>query len=260
VFSGVLCDRIGKRKLLVGFGYGLGAITKPAFPLASSAAEVLAARFFDRIGKGIRGAPRDALVADITPPEIRGAAYGIRQALDTVGAFAGPLLAIALMAIYANDFRAVFWWAVVPAAAAVALVIFGVQEPDGTKPSCQRGWPIRREALARMTSAYWWVVAVGIIFTMARFSEAFLVLKGQAAGLPIALVPLVMVWMNISPGRPCAQPPEESNSGGRSRLARPSRTVASTGPCSTPGGMTAPRGSSAACGAVYGSVRRVCRL
>jgi MFS family permease len=120
VFSGVLCDRIGKRKLLVGFGYGLGAITKPAFPLASSAAEVLAARFFDRIGKGIRGAPRDALVADITPPEIRGAAYGIRQALDTVGAFAGPLLAIALMAIYANDIRAVFWWAVVPAAAAVS--------------------------------------------------------------------------------------------------------------------------------------------
>ncbi len=197
VYSGALSDRIGKRKLLVGIGYALSAISKPLFPLAGSAGAVLAARFFDRVGKGIRGAPRDALVADITPPAIRGAAFGLRQALDTIGAFAGPLLAIALMALYADNFRAVFWWAVLPAAIAIALLIFGVQEPDSLKPSGQRGWPIRRADLARMSGAFWWVVVIGVVFTLARFSEAFLVLKGQAAGVPVALVPMVMVVMNL---------------------------------------------------------------
>lgn len=197
VFSGVLSDRIGKRKLLAVIGYGVSAITKPIFPLAGSAGAVFGARFFDRVGKGIRTAPRDALVADITPPAIRGTAFGVRQALDTVGAFAGPLLAILLMAAYANDFRAVFWWAVVPAVLAMLFMIFGVQEPAATKPSGQRGWPIKRADMARMSPAYWWTVAIGAAFTLARFSEAFLVLKGQQAGLPIALVPLVMVAMNL---------------------------------------------------------------
>lgn len=197
VFSGVLSDRTGKRKLLAVIGYGLSAITKPIFPLAGSTAAVFGARFFDRVGKGIRGAPRDALVADITPPAIRGTAFGVRQALDTVGAFAGPLLAILLMAAYANDFRAVFWWAVVPAVLAMLFMIFGVQEPAGTKHSGQKGWPIKRADMARMSPAYWWTVAIGAAFTLARFSEAFLVLKGQQAGLPIALVPLVMVAMNL---------------------------------------------------------------
>lgn len=197
VFSGVLSDRIGKRKLLAVIGYGLSAITKPLFPLAGSTAAVFGARFFDRVGKGIRAAPRDALVADITPPAIRGTAFGVRQALDTVGAFAGPLLAILLMAAYANDFRAVFWWAVVPAVLAMLFMIFGVQEPAGTKHSGQKGWPIKRADMARMSPAYWWTVAIGAAFTLARFSEAFLVLKGQQAGLPIALVPLVMVAMNL---------------------------------------------------------------
>ena len=197
MFSGVISDRVGKRKLLVVIGYGFSAVTKPFFPLAGSVGTVLAARFADRIGKGIRGAPRDALIADITPEKIRGAAFGLRQALDTVGAFAGPLLAIALMALYAGDFRAVFWWAVAPAAIAVALLLFGVREPDGTKPNGERGWPIRRADLARMSGAYWWAIAIGIVFTLARFSEAFLVLKGQQAGLPIVLVPLVMVLMSL---------------------------------------------------------------
>lgn len=197
VFSGVLSDRIGKRKLLAVIGYGLSALTKPIFPLAGSAGAVFGARFFDRVGKGIRTAPRDALVADITPPAIRGTAFGVRQALDTVGAFAGPLLAILLMAAYANDFRAVFWWAVVPAALAMLFMIYGVQEPAGTRSSGQKGWPIKRADMARMSPAYWWTVAIGAAFTLARFSEAFLVLKGQQAGLPIALVPLVMVAMNL---------------------------------------------------------------
>jgi MFS family permease len=197
VFSGALSDRIGKRKLLVGIGYGLAAVTKPVFPLASTAWEVLAARFVDRIGKGIRDAPRDALIADITPPGIRGAGYGIRQALDTVGGFAGPLLAVALMALYANDFRAVFWWALVPAVLAVLLIIVGVREPDGTKATAKRGWPVRGEELKRLSPAFWMVVAIGVVFTLARFSQAFLVLKAQAEGLALALIPLVFVWMNL---------------------------------------------------------------
>ena len=197
LLSGSISDRIGKRKLLACLGYGLSAITKPMFPLAGSIGTVLAARFLDRIGKGIRDAPRDALVADITPPEARGAAYGMRQALDTAGAFAGPLLAMALMASYADNFRAVFWWAVVPAAIAVLLIVFAVQEPAGTRPSGRKGWPIRRADVQGMSGAYWWVVIIGVVFTMAGFSQAFLVLKGQQAGLPLALVPLVMVLMNL---------------------------------------------------------------
>lgn len=197
VFSGALSDRLGRRKLLAGIGYGLAAVSKPVFPLAATAWEVLGARFVDRIGKSIRGAPRDALVADITPAGIRGAAYGIRQALDTAGAFLGPLLAMALMALHAGDFRAVFWWAVVPAALAVLLIVVGVREPDAAKRTEWRGWPVARAELRRLAAPYWVVVAFGVAFTLARFSEAFLVLKAEAEGLALALIPLVFVWMNL---------------------------------------------------------------
>ena len=198
VFSGALSDRIGKRKALAVLGYGLGALSKPVFPLAGSAAMILAARIADRFGKGIRGAPRDALVADITPPEVRGAAYGLRQALDSVGAFAGPLLAVLLMLAYAGRIRSVLWWAVVPAAASVAVVVLAVREPAGLVPGQRRGWPVRQCDLAALGGTYWAVVATGVLFTLARFSEAFLILDGQAAGLPLALVPLVMVGMNAA--------------------------------------------------------------
>ena len=198
VFSGALSDRIGKRKLLVGIGYGLAALTKPIFPLAGTTSAILAARFLDRIGKGIREAPRDALIADITPPAIRGASYGLRQALDTVGAFTGPLLAVGLMAFYADNFRAVFWWALLPAGLAVLLLLFGVREPDDVKATPAQGrWPIRTAELKRMSSAYWIVVATGAMFALARFSEAFLILKAQADGLALTLLPLVYVWMNV---------------------------------------------------------------
>lgn len=197
MFSGAVSDRIRKRKLLVGIGYGLAAVSKPVFPLAGAASEILAARFLDRIGKGIREAPRDALIADITPQAIRGASYGMRQALDTVGAVAGPLLAVALMALYADDFRSVFWWAVVPAWLAVLVLVFGVREPPMHNSPARPGWPVRRTELGRMPRAYWIVVAIGALFGLARFSEAFLVLKAQAEGLKLALVPLVLVWMNL---------------------------------------------------------------
>lgn len=196
VFSGVVSDYLGKRKALAVFGYGLGALTKPLFALAPTIGIVLTARLLDRVGKGIRGAPRDALVADIAPPEVRGAAFGLRQSLDTVGALLGPLLAVGLMLLWANDFRKVFWVAVIPGVLAVALLLFGVHEPEQHAGE-KRTNPIRRENLARLSSRYWWVVGVGAVFTLARFSEAFLVLRAQQAGIAVALVPLVMVAMNI---------------------------------------------------------------
>lgn len=196
VFSGVLSDYLGRRKGLALAGYALGALAKPLFALAPGVGIVLTARLLDRVGKGVRGAPRDALVADIAPPHLRGAAFGLRQSLDTVGAFLGPLLAVGLMLLWANDFRAVFWVAVIPGLMAVALLLFGVREP-GRPMSGRRTNPIRRENLKRLDRRYWWVVGVGAIFTLARFSEAFLVLRAQQGGIPIALVPLVMVAMNL---------------------------------------------------------------
>lgn len=197
LFSGWLSDRLGKRKMLAVIGYGLGALTKPVFPLAVTPFEVFGARFADRIGKGIRGAPRDALVADITPPEVRGAAYGLRQGLDTIGAFVGPLVAMGLMVLFASDIRAVFAWAVVPGAIAVLLLVVGVEEPRRAPTSGQRPPVIRWADVRGMGLAYWSVVAVGVVFTMARFSEAFLVLRAQDVGLAVALVPVVMVLMNL---------------------------------------------------------------
>ncbi|MFC3395559.1 MFS transporter [Brenneria rubrifaciens] len=196
VFSGVLSDYLGKRKGLALLGYGLGALSKPFFAMASSSGLVLGARLLDRVGKGIRGAPRDALVADVTPPEIRGAAFGLRQSLDTVGAFLGPLLAVGLMLLWHNDFRAVFWVAVIPGVLAVALLFFGLKEP-GSAIVHKRSNPIRRENLRRLGRDYWWVVGLGTVFTLARFSEAFLVLRAQQMAIPLALIPLVMVAMNL---------------------------------------------------------------
>jgi len=197
VFSGVLSDHWGKRKGLALLGYGLGAATKPLFAIASGAGVVLAARLIDRLGKGIRGAPRDALVADIAPPAQRGAAFGLRQSLDTVGAFAGPLLGVGLMLLWANDFRAIFWVAVIPAVLAVLLLALGVREPVHAASAAPRGAPISRAKLRRLGPAYWWVVMIGAVFTLARFSEAFLVLRAQQSGLALALIPLVMVAMNV---------------------------------------------------------------
>jgi MFS family permease len=196
VFSGALSDYLGKRKGLALLGYGLGALTKPLFAIAPTAGVVLTARLLDRVGKGVRGAPRDALVADITPPHLRGAAFGLRQSLDTVGAFLGPMLAVGLMLLWANDFRAVFWVAVIPGMLAVALLLFGLREPETPASTARRSNPIRRANLIRLGPAYWRVVVIGAVFTLARFSEAFLVLRAQQGGMALALIPLVMVAMN----------------------------------------------------------------
>lgn len=196
VFSGALSDKIGRRKELAALGYGLAAFTKPVFPLAGTLGWVVAARFIDRIGKGIRGAPRDALLTELAPEGRRGAAFGLRQSLDTVGAFVGPLAAIALMGLFAGDYRAVFWVAVVPAFLSLALIVFVVKEPATPRPERPRN-PLSRAELAQMPGRYWAVVIVAAVFTLARFSEAFLILRASEAGLKPALVPLVLVGMNI---------------------------------------------------------------
>lgn len=197
VFSGALSDYLGRRKGLAVLGYALGALSKPLFAVAGGIGLLVGARLIDRVGKGIRGAPRDALVADIAPAELRGAAFGLRQSLDTVGAFLGPLLAVGLMLLWANDFRAVFWVAVVPGCLAVALLWFGLKEPPRAAHQQLRTNPIRRDMLRQLPVAYWAVVAIGALFTMARFSEAFLVLRAEQSGIALAMVPLVMVAMNL---------------------------------------------------------------
>jgi MFS family permease len=197
VFSGALSDYLGKRKFLLVLGYSLAALTKPVFPLATAMSWVFLARFVDRVGKGIREAPRDALIAETVPSALRGAAYGLRQALDSVGAFLGPLLAMALMAWLASEVKAVMWFAVPPAFIAVALLAVAVREPER-----KQGGSAERPRLAtadarRLPARYWLVVLLGAAFTLARFSEAFLILRAQDVGLALALVPGVMVVMNV---------------------------------------------------------------
>jgi len=198
VFSGALSDWLGKRKFLLALGYGLAAFTKPIFPLAPSVDWLVAARCIDRVGKGIRGAPRDALVADLAPPELRGAAFGLRQALDTVGAFVGPAAAIGLMWLTADDFRAVFWVAVIPGFVALALVLFAVREPKRAAATPRPRFPLHIGELKQLGGIFWLIVAVATVFTLARFSEAFLILRAQTEGMAIMLVPAVLILMNVA--------------------------------------------------------------
>jgi MFS family permease len=197
LFSGWLSDQLDRRKALSVIGYGLSALSKPVFAIAPTSLWVLAARFSDRVGKGIRDAPRDALLGDLAPAEVRGAAYGLRQSLDTVGAFAGPLIAMALMALAANNFRLVFWLAVIPGLLSVAVLAFGVREPERGKPAAATRAPFRWVDLRLFSPSFWGIVAVGATLTMARFSEAFLILRATEAGLPPELAPFVLVVMNV---------------------------------------------------------------
>ncbi|MGD1035798.1 MAG: MFS transporter [Roseiarcus sp.] len=197
IFSGAFSDWIGHRKVVVALGYGLAAFSKPLFALAPNAGWIMAARFIDRMGKGVRDAPRDALIADLTPQAVRGASYGLRQALDTVGGFVGPLLGILFMWLSGDRYRIVFWIAVVPAFLSMAFMIFGVQEPEGAGKAGRPAAPFGRAALARLGAATWMIVAVGTVFALAQFSAAFLILKARAAGLPVALAPLVYITMNV---------------------------------------------------------------
>ena len=197
VFSGALSDWLGKRKILAVIGYGLAAVTKPVFPLAPTIGWLIGARFIDRVGKGIRGAPRDALLADIAPRDLRGASFGLRQALDTVGAFLGPVFAVLLMWLTADNIPAVFWLAVIPAFISVFLLFIFVPEPPRSADMPAVKSPLSLHELQRLGPALWWVVAVASVFTLARFSEAFLILKAHTEGAPTGLIPIVLMVMNI---------------------------------------------------------------
>jgi len=198
VFSGVISDFFHRRKILLLLGYGLAALTKPLFPLADSVITVFMARFLDRIGKGIRGAPRDALIADVAPEKIRGACFGLRQSMDTVGAFLGPLAAIVLLFIFNGNIILVLWVAVLPSVIAVLLIVFGVEEPAGGMKTHHEHAPLHWTVLNRFPGQYWWVVFIGALFTLARFSEAFLILRAQQMGLLINWIPAVMVMMSVA--------------------------------------------------------------
>jgi MFS family permease len=195
VFSGWLSDALGRRKALTVAGYGLAAVTKPLFPLANSIGLVLVARFLDRIGKGIRGAPRDALIADVTPPALRGAAFGLRQSLDTVGATVGPVLAIGLMYLFDDDIRTVLWFAVIPAVLAVVVLVLGVEEPKHAQAKARA--PLKISEIGELGASYWFVAGAGAIFTLARFSEAFLVIRARDSGLALAFAPAVIAAMSL---------------------------------------------------------------
>ncbi|MFH1627745.1 MAG: MFS transporter [Pseudomonadota bacterium] len=195
-FSGALSDWLGKRKALAFAGYALGTLTKPLFAVATGVGLVFAARFLDRIGKGVRGAPRDALIAEVTHPDFRGAAYGLRQSLDTVGAFVGPLLAMVLMIATAGDFRSVFWAAVLPGLLSVSILAFAVKEPDHPSTHSSRQ-PIRIRDIMALGDSYWMVVAFGSVFTFARFSEAFLLLRAESVGVAVTMIPIMLVLMNV---------------------------------------------------------------
>jgi MFS family permease len=197
IFSGALSDRLGKRKLLAAAGYGLAAFTKPIFPMAASLGWLIAARFIDRVGKGIRGAPRDALIADLTPPDLRGTSYGLRQSLDTVGAVLGPAIAMLLMLLLADDFTAVFWIAVIPAFLSLAVIVFAVHDPERPGASAPPRSPLTAVRHGHLGRAFWLVVALATVFTLARFSEAFLLLRAQSVGIALALVPAAMIMMNL---------------------------------------------------------------
>jgi MFS family permease len=197
IFSGMLSDWLGKRKVLALVGYGIAALSKPLFPLAGSYSVVFAARLIDRVGKGVRDAPRDALIADLVPEQSRGASYGLRQSLDTLGAVGGPLAASFLMLTSGGSFRFVFWAAVLPAFVSLTVLALLVREPSTpAKPPALRvplGWP----ALGAFPPVFWSVVTIGAILTLARSSKAFLVLRAAGLGLQNAYVPLVMVVMNL---------------------------------------------------------------
>jgi len=195
VLSGWLSDLLNRRKALTVAGYGLAAATKPLFPLATSVATVLIARFADRVGKGIRGAPRDALLADVAPAGQRGEAFGLRQSLDTVGAVLGPVTAIGLMILFRDDIRTVLWFAVIPAVISVAVLVFGVKER--ALPRQQARAPLKLAEIAQLGRGYWLVVAAGTVFMLARFSEAFLVIRAQQGGLAVAWAPAVIAVMSL---------------------------------------------------------------
>lgn len=193
ILSGALSDRFGRRKPLLVLGYTLSAFNKMLFPLSEAVSSVIIARIVDRVGKGIRDAPRDAFLTDITPSEIRGSGFGLRLTFYTTGFVLGPLTAIGLMAVSGDDFRLVFWMAVVPAFAAIVILLWAVREMPGQRLPAARWWPIRVSDLRSFAAPFWWWIAIAGLLSLARFSQAFLVLKAHDVGVDAAFVPIILV-------------------------------------------------------------------
>jgi MFS family permease len=196
IFSGALSDYLRNRKAIVVFGYALSGLSKFLFPLADSAMTVLLGRFADRMGKGIRGAPRDALIADWVPPEHRGYAYGVRQTMDNFGAVLGPLAAVLLLHLYDGKFTPALWWAVLPGLASASVCAFGVEEAGGVHPATKPRFPLRRSELARFSGEFWMLMAILLLMLIPRFSEAFMLLRGNGLGMDLAWTPMLLVVMN----------------------------------------------------------------
>jgi hypothetical protein len=196
IFSGTLSDRIGRRKPLVVFGYTLSAVIKTLFPLAADGATVFAARTIDRMGKGFRDAPRDAFLADLTAPEIRGTGFGLRLALAIAGFVVGPVAAIGLMRISGDDFHLVFWIALVPAYLSIVVLLLAVREVPPADHADRRP-PIRRSDLAALPPGFWWAIMVASLLSLARFSPAFLILKAHEIGVEATFVPMILVVMYL---------------------------------------------------------------
>jgi len=196
IFSGVLSDYLGKRKIISVIGYGISALSKPLFPLANSVSLILIARFFDRLGKGVRESPRDALIGDIAPKSIRGACFGLRQSLDTIGALIGPIVAILGLLIFSNNIRAILWVSVIPAILSVVIFIVGIHDVEHKYTEDEKTFIFKFKNIFKIGTEYWQIVLIGGLLNLARFSDAFLILKAYELGLPITYVPLVMVLMN----------------------------------------------------------------
>jgi MFS family permease len=197
IFSGALSDHWRNRKWIAAFGYALSACSKVLFPIAATPLAVFFGRFADRLGKGIRGAPRDALVADWVAPEHRGYAYGVRQSMDNMGAVIGPLLAILLLQLYAGDVAPVLWWAVVPAVLSVSVMMIGVQEADSDAPRVARPFPLKTSELRQLGRPFWLAMGFLFVLLLPRFSEAFQILRAQDVGVPAAWAPMALVVMNL---------------------------------------------------------------
>ncbi len=196
VGAGGLSDLLGKRKALVVSGYALSTLVKGCYALAGDMTMVMIARLGDRVGKGIRVGPRDALVADSTSPEQRGAAYGLRQSLDTVGAVIGPGLSFVLLSLWHMDYKNIFAIAIVPGIIAVLLLLIGVREPE-KRESKSDDKKLHKDLLKRLSPAYWSLVVVSFLFNLGNSSDAFILLKGKEAGLALGMVPLMLVVMNV---------------------------------------------------------------
>ena len=196
IFSGRASDWMGRRKPLVLLGYAVSAVNKVMFPLAGTVSIVFAARVIDRIGKGLRDAPRDAFMTDVTPAKVRGSGFGLRLAFYTTGFVIGPLAAMEVMQLSGDNFRLVFWLAVIPAVLAIIILIFGITEHASTK-FVPRPLLLRRSEFALFTGAFWWAIAVASLLSLARFSYAFLILKAYGIGVDAAYVPIVLVLMHL---------------------------------------------------------------